>query len=395
MTNFYTIDLQDKGRKFSFDDSSRTSWIQAFPVGTYDHAQYGELIFNQTFFKEIIKNFYANVRGIEPDIDYDHKAHESTAAGWVKDIQDRGPEGVWLKVEWTPRAYQALKDGEYKYFSPEFGAWENPKTHVVYTDVLLGGGITNRPFLKELAPVNLTELSSAENNNNKGESMKELLKKLSAALGVNLSEDDSADEQTVLTAIQEVLKQNGDLGTEVATLKTTLSEKEKENDGEDAELAKLAEKNPLVKKMLADREADQKRLSDLEQSYRLSEASKQLGEIKVKNQILPPVFVNKASALLAIMPKALSEEMTKVLTELVTVGLVQLGEVGSSGGSNRKELNEDPTKMTEGSYKKFNDAVQEIMAKDKVDFVSAAKTVGRTNPGLWDEYNNNFPGKVS
>jgi len=153
-------------------DEGGGSWIQAMPVGTYAHPVYGDLKFTHERLLNYAASVNNRIRKIDPDIDYDHKARFDHAAGWVKNAEVRS-NGLWLYVTWTPTAQQKLRDGEYKYFSPEFqDEWTDPSTGVTYKDVLFGGGLTNRPFLKDLVPINLSEMvgdmTAPLNNNGTG-----------------------------------------------------------------------------------------------------------------------------------------------------------------------------------------------------------------------------------
>lgn len=151
----YWVDLE--GIKFSEDDGG--SWIQAFPEGTYNHPLFGEMEFNAERLKRFARSVKTNVRGTQLDIDYDHKMFTGKAAGWVTAAEYREGEGLHLNVQWTPEARQAIMNKEYKYFSPEFmDEWVHPKTGKTFKDVLNGGALTNRPFLKDILPVNLSEL---------------------------------------------------------------------------------------------------------------------------------------------------------------------------------------------------------------------------------------------
>lgn len=147
----YWIDL--KG--ISFDDGT---WLQAFPLGHYEHPVFGQISITPERVQRFAANVQMKVRGQDLDIDYDHKADTRVAAGWVSDAQAR-PDGLWIKVAWTPTARQKLEDGEYRYFSPEFvDEWVHPKTGLLFKDVLFGGALTNRPFLKDILPINLSEM---------------------------------------------------------------------------------------------------------------------------------------------------------------------------------------------------------------------------------------------
>lgn len=87
--------------------------------------------------------------GMPLAIDYEHqslKAADKTdatpAAGWIQELEARA-DGIWGRVEWTPRAAQMLQDKEYRYLSPVFHY--APKTGQVVR--LIGAGLTNNPNL--------------------------------------------------------------------------------------------------------------------------------------------------------------------------------------------------------------------------------------------------------
>jgi hypothetical protein len=96
------------------------------------------------------------VRGITPALDYDHRedrAKGGKAAGWVEAAEVR-PDGLWIAVAFTAEALAEVRGGAWRYISPEFVTeWTHPRTGVRHTDVLLGAALTNRPFLRDLAPV--------------------------------------------------------------------------------------------------------------------------------------------------------------------------------------------------------------------------------------------------
>lgn len=153
MTELSGIELSDTAT------GGATSWIQAMPLGKYTHPFFGEIDFTPERLQRFADSVANNVRMTQLDIDYDHKMFTAEAAGWVQQAEFRPNEGLYLLVEWTKEAVQKIKDKVYKYFSPEFSdAWTNPKTGATYKDVLFGGGITNRPFLKDILPINLSEL---------------------------------------------------------------------------------------------------------------------------------------------------------------------------------------------------------------------------------------------
>lgn len=133
-----------------------------FAAGKYEHPQYGELDFSRERLARIKQNFDQRVRKIDIALDSNHDQNQAT--GWVERMELReaqpggAPAGLWGLIRWTPLGVQLLKDQVYRYFSPEFvDAWTDPQSGATFDDVLLGGGLTNRPFLKELTPVQLAE----------------------------------------------------------------------------------------------------------------------------------------------------------------------------------------------------------------------------------------------
>jgi hypothetical protein len=62
---------------------------------------------------------------------------------------------LFAEVDWTPRARQEIRDGEYRKFSPVFDFAKKDKKSGLMTKAkqIVAGTLTNRPFFKELPPV--------------------------------------------------------------------------------------------------------------------------------------------------------------------------------------------------------------------------------------------------
>jgi phage I-like protein len=98
-------------------DESGRGWIQAMRVGSYEHPRYGKLEFTLERLQRFAESVKRKVRGIDPDIDYDHKmdpARGREAAGWVKDAKVDG-NALWLLVEWTKTAADKIKEKAYRH----------------------------------------------------------------------------------------------------------------------------------------------------------------------------------------------------------------------------------------------------------------------------------------
>jgi phage I-like protein len=369
---FYA-DLADVTVTFG-DKGQPQSWVHALPGGTYQHPIYGELDFNDTKIRNFAESVTKRYRGIDPDIDYDHKqdpAKGNKAAGWVKAAESRpsdssGLQDLWVLVEWTPEGYKALKEREFRYFSSEVAdEWEDAKGNK-YKDVFFGGGITNRPYMKNLVPVNLSELrfdSPTKEPENKGDQVdpKELRRKL------NLPE--SATDAEVDAKLSALAK---------------LGEPKPNTDPDMAALAKLAESNPVVKAVLGQMEETNRLLKEAQERAKLAEATSKLSEFTkpgVKVQLSAAVL-NDTTQLLIGAPQQFSDKMFAILKAIVDgSGVVALGEKGDTGAEGRDDKAGD-----KNAIDKFNDEVAKLQKEDKLSFGDAVDRVARTKPNLYDDY---------
>jgi phage I-like protein len=150
-----TIKLQD-GTTPGHD---RSPIVQVLRVTKFEHPTYGTVEITPQILQQFKENFEKNVRRQQIPIDYFHD-NEGVAAGWIKELffSDSSNQELWARVDWTKNALQKLNEKELKYFSPEFAfKWTDPETQVSYENVLFGGGLTNRPQVKDMAPIVLKE----------------------------------------------------------------------------------------------------------------------------------------------------------------------------------------------------------------------------------------------
>jgi hypothetical protein len=340
------------------DEENPTSWIQGVTLGEYEHPVHGKIKFDAERIKRFADNVNNNVRGTELDIDYDHKAMTTEAAGWVKKAEARA-NGLFLLVEWTRDAANKIKSKKYRYFSPEFvDEWKHPGSGATFTDVLFGGGITNRPFLKDILPVNLSELFSEEPKNHQGGNEVDR-KKLCELLG--LPEDSNDD---VVSAAIKKLNERPPAPTPPAN---------------DPTLVQLAESNPAIKALMERQAETDRKLAETQAALRLSEVLTSVTKLSEgKNWAFPAVVLNELPAALIQMPKTLSDKVVEVLGKLAETGLVQLGEKGHQrqGGENET----DPVKV-------FTEAVGELMKKDdKMSYGEAVEHVALMEPSKFEAY---------
>ena len=149
---------------------NKKSWNQIMKTGDFKHHIFGEFKIIEDNLMRFKDNFENNVRRIELAVDYSHKNGDK-AAGWFRQLEIRknvsNPQvsELWALIEWTLEGSKAIATKEFQYFSPEFTfEYEDSETGDKFQDVLLGGGLTNRPFLKEMQPLALSEELAVELN---------------------------------------------------------------------------------------------------------------------------------------------------------------------------------------------------------------------------------------
>jgi phage I-like protein len=388
----YLVDL----RTIKFDDGDdEVRWIQAMPLGTYDHPLHGQIDITPERVQQFAANVNNRVRETDLDIDYDHKATGGDAAGWVQTAEAR-PDGLWVAIKWTKTAFQKLKEGAYRYFSPEFvDEWKHPKTGIVHKDVLFGGGITNRPFLKDILPINMTEVI---NHASGGTSMDptEALKEITKLLGL----PDGTDAGVVLGHIQAKVdpKQNPDPNDPNnpdqgggGTPPNNQPPQTQQHSDKDADKGKspvqLDEKTlmelPFVKQLMDTVTSQGKKLDESavkEEIIKLSDlaASKQLA--------IPPVVKEGLEKQLSELPPTARPALIKLFE-----GMIEAGQVGVKLGEDGHANNDQNTTGT--ATKKFNEAIDKKMESEKgLSFMDAALAVANDDPQLYTSYQRELAG---
>lgn len=367
-------------------------WVQILSVGKFKHRVHGTIELTSDKLQKFVDNFKAKVRGTDLDIDYDHKmdpAKGRKAAGWIQDLKVQ-PSGLFGLVKWTDEAKEAIKRGEYRYLSADFyDKWTDPegKTH---NDVLAGAGLTNRPFLKNMLPVNLNELMESE---------EEMDPKLKKALiqRYNLSED-ATDEQVQEAVVKaappappaavDLSKAKVEWKENTATItfpdvegsvEVKAPEPSKLSE-EDEQLKKLAETNPAVAKMLSDQEETNKRLRALEVTNKTSTVTQKLNEITG----LPPVVLTELRDELVKAPVEFSDKVIGAIAKLKKQGFVpekQTSKTGSTGSEEGAGSSDAVKRFFEEVEKvKKDEANKNLSEADLYDLVAAE------NPQLYFDY---------
>lgn len=377
-------------------NGEKLSWVHALPGGDWKHPVYGDLKFDDNKINNYVTSVTQKYRQVDPDIDYDHKqdaAMGNRAAGWVKDakaeLNSAGTnQDLWLLVEWTPPGYQAIKNKEYRYFSSELADEWTDQSGKTYKDVVFGGGITNRPYMKNLVPLNLSELTFTgptpspaptppapePPTNNLGDQVdpKELRRKL------GLSED--ASDAAVDAKLSEVAK----LGTPPTITNPTNPTNPQFND----DLAKLAETNPVIKAFMDQMAENTKALKEANERAQLAETQNKLRSLcdPTSKFSFSAAQLNEATALMIGAPQALSDKLFSLLSSIVTDGLTMLGEMGNGDGGPSRQS--DKAGQSGNAETRFNEAVDKAVkdSNNKLSYPDAMEQVARQDPQLYADY---------
>jgi phage I-like protein len=186
-------------------------------------------------------------------IDYEHQTlltdkngQPAPAAGWFSALNWREGQGLFATgVEWTPRAAEMLKAGEYRYISPVFEY--DARTGEVQ-DVRMAA-LTNNPGLSGMQAV---ALSTALANFDFDQEEEMDLKQLLVALGL----PDDTDEAGALAALSALQAKADGAATEVAALKAQQASGESVKDGYKAAVAELQTQVAALTAAQSERELD-------------------------------------------------------------------------------------------------------------------------------------------
>ena len=169
--------------------------IQLLPHGWINTAK-GRFLVDDAAMNLIIQAFGAKKN--DTVIDYEHQTLKDViapAAAWIKRLINRGPEGLWGEVEWTPRALEFVKNKEYRYLSPVIFARKSDNRAIL----LHSCGLTNTPAIDGMNPLanKETEVNSME-----------FLKMVAGLLGLSETATEDEVKQKVL-ALKEQADQSG------------------------------------------------------------------------------------------------------------------------------------------------------------------------------------------
>ncbi len=135
--------------------------VQLLRTGTWNHPKYGKIVITEKTLDNLVHNFDEKVRGVDLAIDTEHKSDRGAKA-WIRDVW-RDDNKLMAFADWTNPGRECIQNGEYKYLSAEYSPlYSDTETGHTFRDVLLGAALTNRPFIKDMDPVLLSESVSSD-----------------------------------------------------------------------------------------------------------------------------------------------------------------------------------------------------------------------------------------
>jgi cation transport regulator ChaB/phage I-like protein/predicted RNA-binding Zn-ribbon protein involved in translation (DUF1610 family) len=360
-----SIDLQS----LTFgEDGMPPKEIQILPVGNWKHPSYGKIEIKENDLDNFIQNFNNGVRkGIPITEGHSVGEEEKPAIGWFKELVNKGRDGLWAIVEWTKEGAELLKSKAYKYFSPEFyDSYEDPETHKIYQNVLVGGALTNRPYFKGLKAIVFSELT-------KGMNIKELLEKEPTELTdeevvfLKENQEELTDEQ------KETFKSVLEEGKEEEKKEEEKEEKEEEKEEEEEEEKDASEKTIVSKKALKFLESQAQEGVKAMAILRTEQATNYAKEMTFSETNQKGTFLPKSRDKIVKFLLSLSDAQQKSFKELVAE-LPQVKVFSELGEDSGLEI-----KATE----QINKLVQEKMGKNaKLEYRQALEQVFAENPEL-------------
>ncbi len=354
-----TIQLNDKNG----------SWIHALPLGTYKHPVYGTISIDVDRAKRFADSVKAKTRGVEPSINYNHSGGEE-AAGWVKDAEARS-NGLWLFVDWVTDAVTKIKDKKFRYFSAEFAdKWEDAqgKTH---PDVIVGGALTNRPFMKNLVPVNLSEAVI----DNSFDLVESITGKSRAELKGEETHMNEADLQKIIDGVAAKLTPTP---PKVDTPKTNIAELAEMDD-----IRKLAETNPAVKMLISHFDEQAKRLSENSKLMRETFVDAKLSEFDNSKLTLTPATKALAREIMLELDEKLIPKFWELM-EGVRSSQSFVIELGNRAGA---AIRPGFSTTDKTATQLFSERITALQAGDeKMSFMDAVEKAASEDPELYARY---------
>lgn len=144
------------GFSVTLEDGKKTSWVTLTRTGKFSDPRYGEFEISRAMLLAMVANFDRRTFGQDIFIDVSHRASDGAAAKVLR-LEVQG-DRLRALVEWTPYGLEVVRDKGYRYLSAEYVEdYLDPEKKTRHGPLLVGAGLTIRPVIKRLDPVELAE----------------------------------------------------------------------------------------------------------------------------------------------------------------------------------------------------------------------------------------------
>lgn len=143
-------------KNLSLDGEVPQTWVTVTKLGRFYDPRYGEFYITREMLLAMIDNFNKDTYGQEIFLDVAHAPSHGAAAKFLK----LSLEGNKLRalLEWTPFGVEAVKNRGFKYLSADYTEnYQDNEKRDQHGPLLFGAGLTIRPVIKGLDPVQLSE----------------------------------------------------------------------------------------------------------------------------------------------------------------------------------------------------------------------------------------------
>jgi len=338
------------------------SKVQIAKTGRFKHPIYGEFDITKEDLAEMKQNFDDNAHRQadgegkpEAPLNYSHE-RQNKAGGWIKglELSEDGSKLFGL-VKFTPNGRQMVLDEEFKAISPEIHRnHEDNENGKSFNVLLKGAALTNIPFLKDMQPVQLSELSEDKQKANQ----------------LILNEDDLDDDQTnsqendlMKSILEQIDALPADQKAEI-TAKLAAGSKTKEGAANDQQLAEAV-----------DLAAANKNILELSEKLETEKAK----NIQNEKDAAYALLLSEGKIVPAAKEAYMKGDMNEVL-KLNQADDLNLDENGSGAAADNKNKDEKITPEAAGD--KLIELADALVAKDKISYSDAVKTVNAENKDL-------------
>lgn len=140
----------------SLSEGATRTWVTLTRTGSFTDPRYGRFEITPKMLADMVRNFDAGTFGQEIFLDVAHEP-EKGAAAKVLELKSDGTR-LRASVEWTPYGIAAVRERGFRYLSADFfDDYIDNEAGRSHGPLLRGAGLTIRPVIKRLDPVQLSE----------------------------------------------------------------------------------------------------------------------------------------------------------------------------------------------------------------------------------------------